>query len=188
MSERINIPDLFKVCAQRVHNTFSTRVEDPFPVYFDHGHYDAVNKNLVSVDESITAKDQKYPLIWMITPFEERIDPRQDYYCELHGLDILILMGISAGEPIAGQTEKYFKPRLWPILEEFKKQLCDSGLFQLLSPEVIPYEYVKDWHYQSGVAGGRNLFNDFIAAVQIKGLKLRVNEAVPGYDQILGAL
>lgn len=185
MANSIDIPALFKTCAQRVHAKLSVAEVNPTAVNFDYGHYDAVNKNLVSADESITNKDKKYPLIWMITPFEQRFDIRQDYYCELSQLDFLILKNIAPNESIADQTENHFKKNLWPIWEEFKKQLCDSGLFQILSEDAIPFDYVKDWHYQSGVGGNRNLFNDFIAAVQVKGLRLRVNEALPERNQIL---
>jgi hypothetical protein len=181
MSEVIDIPALFKTCADEVHQFFSTRTVDPFNVYFDYGHYDAVNKNLVQKEESITMKD-KYPLIWLVTPFSQTTDRRQDYYCELSGLDILIMMGTNPDDSVAARTDKYFKTRLWPIRQEMKRQIADSGLFQVLSEDAIPFDYEKDWHYQSGADGKDNLFNDYIDATQIKGLRLRVNDLVPdGY-------
>lgn len=167
----INIPSLFSTCAERVFEALDMEG------FFDYGHYDAVNKKLVSKSQSITDKT-RYPLIWMITPFSERKKSDQDYYCELSGLDLLILTGTTEGESIETRVEKYFEPTLWPIWEELKKQLCDSGFFQILSPDSIQYDEVKDWFYQAGVQGKTNLFNDFIDAVQVKNLRLRVNETV----------
>jgi hypothetical protein len=184
MGEVIDISELFRAVANRVDQVLSTRAVDPFHVYFQAGHYDAVNKVLISKEGSITQKGTKYPLIWMVTPFEQKRDPKQDYYCELSGLDILILTGSNEDDSIDARTAKYFIPRLWPIRQEFKKQLVDSGLFQLLSPDAIPFDYEKDWYYHSGVNGKANLFNDCIDATQIKGLRLRVNEPVPAQDKI----
>jgi hypothetical protein len=180
VAETIDIPGLFKACAKEVNTTFSTRKSAAFNVYFQHGHYDAVNKVLIQKGESINFKNTKFPLIWMITPFQRKDDPARDYFCELSGLDFLVLMAIQKeGESIEDQVEKYFKPYLWPIVEEFKEQIVASGFFNVLSVAGIQSDYDKDWHYQSGLSGKNNLFNDCIVAAQIKNLRLRVNEQVP---------
>ena len=178
MSQPVNIPSLFEACAAKVNTTYSTRATDPFSVFFDYGHYDAVNKNLVNKDGSITMKD-KYPLIWLVTPFEQRHAVSQDYYCELSGLDILVLTSTDPDSSLADKVAGNFEPRLWPIVRELFKQIADSGLFQVLSEDAITYDYMKDWFYQSGLNGKNNLFNDTIDAVQIRNLRLRVNESVP---------
>lgn len=185
MDERIDIPALFKSVAERVNTYFSGRPVDPFDVYFAHGHYDAVNKDLIDKDGGTSTKNAKFPLIWMVTPFDQRFDKRYDYYCELSGLDFLFLMNSSYDETIDQRIENYYKPRLWPIVERFKIEIDNSGLFyDILSPESIPYEYIKDWYFNGNLGGKGNLFNDFIDAVQIKGLRLRINETVPEGFQI----
>jgi hypothetical protein len=179
MSQTIDIPQLFKQCADEVNEVFSTRQQDPFSVYFQFGHYDAVNKTLIQKGESISMKGQTFPMIWMVTPFSQRTDPKQDHYCELSGLDFLILTTIKEGESIDDQTENRFKKYLWPITEEFKSQIEASGLFNVLSADAISMDYQKDWHYQSGLSGKNNLFNDQVVAVQLKNVRLRVNELIP---------
>ncbi len=179
MAEVIDIPALFKQCADKVNTVFSNREQNPFNVYFQHGHYDAVNKVLVQKGESLSAKGTKFPLIWMITPFEQKSDIKKDYYCELSGLDFLILTPVVEGESIDQQVEKYFKKFLWPIAEEFKEQIADSGFFNVLSADSIEVDYEKDWQYQSGTTGKSNLFNECLAAVQLKNVRLHVNELVP---------
>lgn len=173
MNAVIDIPSLF---AQLVSDASEALELD---VYFDYGHYDAVNKNLVNKDGSITMKDQKYPLVWLITPFETRTNSRQDYACELSGLDILVLTNTGENISIPDRIENYFKPILWPIVQELKVQMVESGFFQLLDPGAIPYDYEKNWYYQGSVNGKTNLFNAYIDAVQIKNLRLKVNDLVP---------
>jgi len=176
--EKIHIPDLFKAIAEKVNARFSTRTEDPFDVYFDYGHYDAVNKNLINKDGSISMKDQKYPLIWMITPFDEKTSAKHDYYAELSGLDFLIMVETSQDETIPERIAKYYVPRIYPILREFFHQIEASGFFQVLSADAIPYDAIKDWYYHSN-SSGTNLFNTHIDSTQVKNIRLRVNESVP---------
>lgn len=177
MSEVIDIASLFKTCADRVNAFFSTRAENPFNVYFESGHYDAVNKTLVQKGESLSFKNQKFPLVWMITPFEQKTNA--SCYCELSGLDFLIITTIKEGESLSEQTENRFKNYLWPIREQFKSEIEASGFFNVLSADAIPMDYEKDWHYQSGLSGKNNLFNDQVVATQMKGVRLHVNEALP---------
>lgn len=179
MSDSINIPALFKACADEVNTVFSSRAVESFSVYFEHGHYDAVNKVLIQKGESITLKNAKFPLIWMITPFDQKKDPKKDYYCELSRLDFLILIPVNEGESIDTQVTKYFTKFLWPIREEFKEQIAASGSFNLCSADSIQIDYEKDWHHQSGISANKNLFNECIAAVQLKNVRLHVNELVP---------
>ena len=175
MTQKIDIPLLFQAVAAKVKTGFSTRTEDPFKVFFDWGHYDAVNKNLYSKSKAVHDKT-RYPLIWMVTPFDERSNPKQDYYCELSGLDFLFLMGTIGTDSMEKTTGKAFQPRLWPVVDAFKEAIADSGYFQVLSADAIPYDYQKDWYFKSVGEGKGNLFNDYIDAVQLKNVRLRVNE------------
>jgi hypothetical protein len=176
--DHIDIPGLFAIIAEKVMDRVG------FPVYFDYGHYDAVNKNLVNKDGAITNKD-KYPLIWLVTPFDQRTSYRQDYYCELSGLDILVLTSTDPDSSISAKVDANYKPILWPIVRALFTEIADSGLFQVLSEDAIPYDYMKDWYYQSGINGKSNLFNDTIDAVQVRNLRLRLNETKPDKYRIL---
>jgi hypothetical protein len=173
VSEQLNIPGLFKTVVQRVSDAMS------FPVYFDYGAHDVVEKNLVSLDQSITMKDRKYPLVWLVTPIRENIAVGADYACEIQDVDILICMKSDADISNDSRNTLYFDTMLRPIYEELKRQIDRSYLFTVTSHNAIPHE-VKEWPYHSGtesVSGKKNLFNDFIDCIQIRRLRLQVNHS-----------
>jgi hypothetical protein len=176
----IVIPDLFKAVAAKVNEALSTRATDPFTVYFDYGHYNEVTRNLTSKDGSVSQKGKKYPLIWLVMDFVEKVGATTDY-CELPDLQILIATVTTPAITAAQRIEKTFKPRLYPIYSELMDQIEQSGYFSVGDAEAIPHERILRpyWGGQDGFGNGTaNLFNDFIDAIQIRKLKLNVNESV----------
>lgn len=176
----IIIPDLFKVVAAKVNDVLSTRATDPFPVYFDYGHYTEVTRNLTNKDGSISQKEKKYPLIWLVMDFVEKAGDITAY-CELPDLQILITTVTTPEITAAQRIEKTFKPRLIPVYSELMEQIEQSGYFSVSDSEAIPHERILRpyWGGQDGFGNGNtNLFNDFIDAIQIRKLKLVVNESV----------
>jgi hypothetical protein len=189
--ESIIIKELFEDITGKVNGVLSTRAQDPFSVQFDYGNYSEVVKNLTDKGRATTtASRKKYPLIWLVMDFPERFSGgNTDYYCELPNLQLLIVMGTSKTESTAKRYEKYFLPRLYPIYEQLKKQMVDSGFFTLLSTEAIPHEKIDRpyWGGQDSGDGKTNLFNDYIDCIQIRNLKLFVNENVPDRFRILSS-
>lgn len=184
MSTPISITDLFKDVAEKVNAVLSTRATDPFPVFFDYGYKNEVTRNLTHKDAGITTKDKKYPLIWLVMAFKERYVDDKDYYCELPDISIIIATITRNDSTSAQRIEANFVPRLYPIYTELLNQIAASGYFTVLSPESIPHEKI-DRPYWGGeeetartMTGSANLFNDFIDAIQIRGLNLFVNESV----------
>lgn len=176
----IVIPELFKEVAAKVHQALSTRATDQFPVYFDYGHYTEVTRNLTSKDGSISQKGKKYPLIWLVMDFVEKVGDTTDY-CELPDLQLIIATVTTPAITTPQRIEKTFKPRLYPIYAELMNQIEQSGFFSVSDPEAIPHERILRpyWGGQDTYGNGQaNLFNDFIDAIQIRKLKLTVNESV----------
>lgn len=171
MSQTINIPGLFKTVADRVNNALD------FDVFFAHGVYDSVKKELIQKDGSITMKGQKYPLIWLVTPVLQDHLPLSDAAAILPDVQVFILMGTDADWTEDENIEKCFAPYLRPIYDRFLMEIERSGLFQVLSADAIPHE-MKEWTYQKTTDGKVNLFNDYISAIQIRRMRLLVNEPV----------
>lgn len=174
----IVIPYLFRDIAEKVNVELFSRAEDPFNVYFDFGHYVNVTRNLTMKDGSISHKNKKYPLIWLVMDFVESFKFDEYGYCELPDLQILIAMATQPTLTDSERYEKSFIPRLLPIYEELKNQMELSGYFELSGPffthEKIDRPY---WGGQDTNGNGQaNLFNDFIDAVQLRKIKLKVNE------------
>jgi hypothetical protein len=179
VSEQRNIPGLFAQVVDRVNTTFYTRLADPFSVYFYHGAHDVVSKQLKSLDNSITMKDLKYPMIWLVTPIRENIPVGTEFACEISDVDILICMKSDSTSSGDERNTAYFEKYLRPIYEELKKQISNSYLFGVLSPNAIPHE-AKEWPYHSGTeaaSGKVNLFDDFIDCLQIRRMKLEINHS-----------
>lgn len=179
----IIIPEIFKSIVERVNEVLSTRDNDPFPVFYDFGHYAEVVKNLTTKDGSISNKNRKYPLVWLVMDFVEQYNTLSDGYCVLPDLQILITTVTTPDITTAQRIEKTFKPRLYPIYSELLEQISASGYFQVMSPDSIPHEKIDRpyWGLTAGVGGYNNtanLFNDFIDAIQIRKLRLTVNEEV----------
>jgi hypothetical protein len=173
----ISIPKIFATVAAAVNKTFSERASDDFQVYFDYGHYIEVMTNLVRKDNSISQKEQKYPLIWLVMDFPEVIDARTVGYCTLPKIDMLIVVPTTPDLTTSERIEKTFVPRLYPIYEELLKQIALSGLFLQQSVMELYHEKIDRpyWGMQDVQGNGQaNLFNDFIDAIQIRGMRLNV--------------
>lgn len=186
----IHIPDLFQTIVGKVNAVFSTRVIDPFPVFFDYGHYVEVTRNLTQKDASISQKDKKYPLIWLVMDFDEDFGSIDDGYCDLPALQILITVPTQPAITTPERVEKNFRPRLYPIYDELINQIFQSGLFQVINPENIKHRRTLRpyWGGQDSQGNGTaNLFNDFIDAIQIRNLQLKVNESVCDTFNILNS-
>lgn len=174
------IPYLFRDIVAKVNAELSSRTTDPFNVYYDFGHYAEVTKNLTQKDRSTSQRDKKYPLIWLVMDFVERFTADEFGYCELPELQILIATVTTPKLSTAERIEKTYVPRLYPIYEELKNQMELSGYFDMSGP-FFPHEKIDRpyWGGQDANGNGQaNLFNDFIDAIQLRKIKLKVNEEV----------
>jgi len=174
----ISIPKLFESIAEAVNVALSSRAVDPFPVYFDYGHYNEVVKNLTEKDGSITQKDNKYPLIWLVMDFVEKFGINETGYCSLPDLQILIVTDTKVNMTTRERIEQVFIPKLYPIYEELKYQIIYSGLFTNMTEDTIDHEKIDRpyWGGQDSNGNGTaNLFNDHVDAVQLRRLKLEVD-------------
>lgn len=167
----INIPALFATLAARV----NTALSPDLPVYFDYGRYIEVTRNLTQKDGGITTKNKKYPLIWLVYPFTVQ-ECIAGVGVEILDMQIIIATVTTQASTTPDRMAENFIPKLYPIYEELKRQIDNSGFF-----EDIDFENVHkriDQPYWDGKDGTSvaNLFNDFIDAIQLKNIRLKVNE------------
>lgn len=172
----INIPALFGAVAAKVNTVFSTRLSDPFTVYYDFGRYLEITNRLVEKGKAIVGKNQRYPLIWLVIPFRE-IYGDSNGYCDLTDVQIIIAMPTEPTSTTPDRIAENYVPRLYPIYEELLKQIRISGFFSEIADEI---QHIKiDQPYWDGKENGNsaaNMFNDFIDAIQLKNIRLTVNE------------
>ena len=180
MATVIHIPDLFADIVAKV-NQVTMAYESPFPVFFDYGHYVEITRNLTQKDASVSQKDKKYPLIWLVMDFDEDFGGIDDSYCDLPALQLIIAVPTQPALTTPERVEKNFRPLLYPIYVELIEQIFQSGYFQTINPDNIKHKMILRpyWGGQDSNGNGTaNLFNDFIDAIQVKNLQLKVNESV----------
>lgn len=143
-------------------------------VYYDYGHYQEVVKNLDEKDKSIVNK-AKYPLVWLVMDFEERMSSKSGAYAEVD-LQLIIAIDTSVTYTMQDRRDINFLPVLYPLYAELLNQFSINKSFS--NPYFMEHTKIDRpyWGVQSGLGNGTaNLFNDFIDAIQIKGLRLNVN-------------
>lgn len=165
------LPYILRDVVAEVNTVFSERVEDPFNVFFDWGLY-------VDVAKSIYKKENadSYPLIWLVTSSIEITRGRNAGNYGTASFDVIIAMPTSNEYTPAERTENVFLPRLYPIYDEFIKQLALSGSFSIKSQRSIEHRYKERPYWGGGISGtdNKNLFENFIDAIQVEGITVNL--------------
>lgn len=182
----VNIAALFNSLAEKVNAALSSRAENPFPVYYDFGRYVEVTRNLTSKDGGKESKNKKYPLIWLVVPYTV-VDTWIEGPCEIKNLEIIIATATKQASTTPDRINENFIPFLYPIYDELRKQIDISGYFDDIDFnndfERIDQPY---WDGKQGTSQA-NLFNDYIDAIQLRGIRLTVNEQTCEKFQLIGA-
>lgn len=174
MAGVVNIYALFSQLVAKVNTATMARVV-PFPTFYDYGRYIEVTRNLMQKDSGITTKDKKYPLIWIVVPYDvtETI-PGID--CEIKNMQIIIATVTKQASTTPERITDNFIPYLWPIYDELRKQIDNSGFFSDIDYENLHIR--TDQPYWDGKDGtsAANFFGDYIDAIQLKNIRLKVTE------------
>lgn len=169
------IPDIFDSVVSRVSSVFESRPVKPFKVFFDFGHYREVLRQLTWKDASITLKEHKYPLVWLVMDFDEFIGESPAFYAKT-GLQFLILNSADSVWTMKERRDNNYLPVLYPVLAEFIKQVSSTVELGMIPEQKI--SFIKTdrpyWGLDEGGNYSANLFNDFIDAIQIRNLKINI--------------
>jgi hypothetical protein len=169
------IPDIirdivFKVDAEMSAKTNGTRV------FFDYGHYREIVKNLEIKDGSITMKDEKYPLVWLVMDFVEEIYPESHIYARVN-LQLFIIDFTTVNRSMDQRRDEVYLRTLYPIYEELIRQFseCDEVVDAPLS--YLPHTKIDRPFWGKPDQEGNNLsdfLNDYVDAIQIKDMVLNI--------------
>lgn len=162
------LPDIIEGVVARVNTVFSTRVVDPFNVYFDYGLQNDVTKNIYT-KQTAAPLVGTFPLVWLVMNFREERDSEEVFSDD--SVDLILAMPTEANYTMRDRTDISFKPRLFPIYLETIEQLKAEPLLRL--PDGLKHTKIDLPYWGGGEsAGAKNLFKNFIDAVQIKNLRL----------------
>jgi hypothetical protein len=147
------------------------------PVFYFFGHTKEINNTLSSYSKTEEYRKQKYPAIFLIMDFAEKRNAKQGIEVETT-LQLLIVAESNKDDRAADRYEKVFKPVLYPIYEQFIKTLQNDSLIWKPLSGFIPHEKI-DRPLISGMKmetadGVKNLFNDFLDAIEIRNLQLTI--------------
>lgn len=171
-----HIPDVFESIVSKVSSKLNKAI------YFSYGHYADVILELKQKDESITQKSNKYPLVWLVMDYVEKHNPKSfNLQCELNNLQFLISTPTEINRTIRQRMEENIVPILYPIYNEFMLQIANSIYFKECTVGKIEHEKIDRpyWGGGSGLDGSNataNLFNEYIDAIQIRGLSLSLKK------------
>jgi hypothetical protein len=146
-------------------------------VFYQYGNVIELDETLKSYSNSTKEfREQKYPAIFLLTDFREKRNERPDYETEAF-LQLLIVEGSEKDYRTADRYEKVFNTILHPIYETFIKQLkSDSRIvkqkFDMLPHEFINRSLISGFQLRTQSGATRNLFSDYIDAIEINNLNL----------------
>ena len=170
------IPDVIGSAVEKVDTAIFAK--HSFRVFFDFGHYQEVTKNLTVKGKSISQKGERYPLVWLVMDFEERHGLNPDTYADVN-LHLIIAMPTNNNYTMEQRRDEVFVPKLYPIYQELLTQISKSKSFGMPKLEMIEHTKIDRpyWGGQDSMGNGTvNLFNDFIDAIEIKNLRLRIKQ------------
>lgn len=165
-------------------------------VYYNYGHPVELVATLTELSKNELTENLRYPLIALVTDFSETKDS-PDYYCKCK-LNFIIINLTKPEYKAEQRTEISFKPVLHPIYEEFLNQIEKSKYFLIKYDESIPHMQVDRYYWgrngtldnevwgKAAVYGAQgNIFNDYIDAIEIIGMELKVNNQFNSKNNLL---
>lgn len=139
-------------------------------ILYEYGRSIQILRQLQQLNQSITQKENKYPLFALFQPFPEDDSP---YYATVKFPKISIAALTQNTDSVATRYAKTFKPVLYPIYQEFLRQLCRHPNIVANDPAAIPHKHwdVPGSDQASEQVKGAN-FNDIVDAIIIQDLQL----------------
>jgi hypothetical protein len=150
-------------------------------VHYEHGHPIEIIETLREKDASESFKFDKYPLIALFQDFPEDVNVGPGVQSEVT-LHLIIARATMPSYKAADRYNFNMRPVLYPIYEELLKQLYYSRAFMIKSPGQIPHKkYDRLYWGREGLQATKsrnekNIFNDWIDCIEIKNLKIKVNQ------------
>ena len=148
-------------------------------ILYEYGRSIQILAELIKKNQGITpATKQKYPLFALFQDFPEQT--LTGYFCTVKFPKIVIAMLTNSNDPTPKRYTQTFKPVLYPIFEEFRRQLMRHPNIVGNDPGAIP---MIKWDRPgtqpaSDPKLGAN-FNDYLDAIEIQNMELTFKQIKP---------
>jgi len=170
------IPDIFAGVVNQVSIAMQARTVNPFPVYFDFGHYKEVLRQMEWKDQSVTMKEQKFPMIWLVMDFDESMGENPANYAKISTINFLLMNSTKPEWTMAERRDNNYLPILYPMLAEFIKQISLSVELGMRPEAQLKYTKTDRpyWGLELGGSNEKNFFNDYLDAIQLRNMNLNI--------------
>jgi hypothetical protein len=143
-------------------------------ILYEYGRSIQILQKLQSLNDGITSttKGSKYPLFALFQDFPEDSAGGSGYYCTVRFPKISIATLTNSTDPPPIRYTQTFKPILYPIYEEFLRQLVRHKNIVGNDPAAISHiKWDRPGTQPEGDKMGSN-FNDYVDAIEIQNLQL----------------
>lgn len=142
----------------------------PKKVYFKQGTVKEITAILTGYTTA-PFKDQKYPLVILVRDIREKVNKQLFGLGSSFKCRVLIVTITSPNLRADDRETQNFKPILLPIFEELIRQVSKSKLFGM--PRINDMEIIKwDCYFYGTRENDKNIFNDYIDAIDIESITL----------------
>lgn len=178
----VSIPSISDAIEQVVADTEAALIADtsldwgnlPKKLYFMHGHPKEIVMVLQAMTNAPATKDKKYPLFCLFRDVKEKLVEGQYGFDTAFNPRIVICTITKPEYRAEKRKEVNFDPILIPILAEFINQVKMSAVFN--APTLKDLDITKwDRYFWGSDLAGKNPLNDYIDAVEIESIKLKLN-------------
>lgn len=147
-------------------------------INYMYGHPLEVTESLQQMTATPSVSKTKFPLIALLTDFPER-KGLDGVYSEVT-LNIIIATLTDRNYKAHQRYVNTFKPTLYPVYNEFVNKLYHCHDFELVAPERVEHvKYDRLYWGRTGLYGKEgNLFNDYIDAIEIDNLRLKLKNLI----------
>jgi hypothetical protein len=163
-------------------------------INYQYGHPRELIQTLSQNDLSPQFNQLKYPLIYLYMDFREQRGRTPGIYADTQ-LNFAICHQTEGDYKAADRYVNVFKPVLYPIYYSLMKQLTKSPLTVQGDQDMLQHDKWDRmfWGTSKVVGGGgtdRSYLNDFVDAIEIQNLALKINYqpcVTPAYPQAAGS-
>lgn len=141
-------------------------------ILYEYGRSIQILTELQKLNDGITTKNGKYPLFALFQDFPEDNSGSSGYYCTVRFPKISIATLTQSTDTPPKRYAQTFKPILYPIYEEFLRQLMRHKNIVGNDPAAISHiKWDRPGTQPEGDKMGSN-FNDYVDAIEIQNLQL----------------
>jgi hypothetical protein len=140
-------------------------------IFYQYGSSIQILEKLIQLNNGITSKQTRFPLIAIFQPFDEDMGGN-GYYTQLTLPKVVIATLTKKDIGVEKRYTETFKPLLYPIYYEFLNQIVQNGNFIINDPGLIPH--TKSDNPGSEPPKGTE-FQEFVDSIDLFNIELTVN-------------